>query len=174
MNILKLYLQEGFSPEEIENIKNIKIQTSNLDTVEKAEKKFQEEVIPIMRKEIYGKAKKLLIVPLVVSIISMGVLVYKTKLQKLGTHCKLIKDTTKKKKCFINARIKSQQYQLKMLASKATLYCKRTDNSSECLRKIRNEIGQKIRNQLRAIPEFIYYLDDSLDYIDRIDNLLKE
>ena len=40
--------------------------------------------------------------------------------------------------------------------------------------KIRNEIGQKIRNQLRAVPEFVYYLDDSLDYIDRIDNLLKE
>ena len=40
--------------------------------------------------------------------------------------------------------------------------------------KIRHEIGQKIRNQLRAIPEFVYYLDDSLDYIDRIDNLLKE
>jgi len=40
--------------------------------------------------------------------------------------------------------------------------------------KIRNEIGQKIRNQLRAIPEFVYYLDDSLDYIDRIDNLLNE
>ena len=40
--------------------------------------------------------------------------------------------------------------------------------------KIRNEIGRKVRNQLRAIPEFIYYLDDSLDYIDKIDNLLKE
>ncbi len=40
--------------------------------------------------------------------------------------------------------------------------------------KIRHEIGQKIKNQVRAIPEFVYYLDDSLDYIDRIDNLLKE
>ena len=40
--------------------------------------------------------------------------------------------------------------------------------------KIRHEIGQKIRNQLRAVPEFVYYLDDSLDYIDKIDNLLKE
>ena len=40
--------------------------------------------------------------------------------------------------------------------------------------KIRNEIGQKVRNQLRAIPEFVYFLDDSLDYIDRIDNLLKD
>ncbi len=40
--------------------------------------------------------------------------------------------------------------------------------------KIRYDIGQKVRNQLRAIPEFIYYLDDSLDYIDKIDNLLKD
>ena len=40
--------------------------------------------------------------------------------------------------------------------------------------KIRYEIGQKIRNQLRAVPEFVFYIDDSLDYIDRIDNLLKE
>ena len=39
---------------------------------------------------------------------------------------------------------------------------------------IRYEIGQKIKNQLRAVPEFVYYLDDSLDYIEKIDNLLKE
>ena len=39
---------------------------------------------------------------------------------------------------------------------------------------IRNHIGRKIKNQVRSIPEFIYYLDDSLDYIDKIDNLLNE
>lgn len=39
---------------------------------------------------------------------------------------------------------------------------------------IRRDVGNKIRNQVRAIPEFIYYLDDSLDYIENIDNLLKE
>ncbi len=39
---------------------------------------------------------------------------------------------------------------------------------------IRNEIGKKIKNQVRSIPEFIYYLDDSLDYIENIDNLLSE
>lgn len=39
---------------------------------------------------------------------------------------------------------------------------------------IRHEIGNKIRNQVRAIPEFIYYLDDSLDYIENIDNLLSD
>lgn len=55
---------------------------------------------------------------------------------------------------------------------------KKDENPIEAIQahsgKIRNDIGQKIRNQLRAIPEFIYYLDDSLDYIDNIDNLLKE
>lgn len=39
---------------------------------------------------------------------------------------------------------------------------------------IRNAIGRKVKNQLRIIPEFVYYLDDSLDYIEKIDNLLKE
>jgi ribosome-binding factor A len=39
---------------------------------------------------------------------------------------------------------------------------------------IRNHVGRKIKNQVRSIPEFIYYLDDSLDYIDKIDNLLNE
>ncbi len=39
---------------------------------------------------------------------------------------------------------------------------------------IRNVVGRKVAGQLRIIPEFIYYLDDSLDYIEKIDNLLKE
>ena len=39
---------------------------------------------------------------------------------------------------------------------------------------IRREMGKKLRNQLRHIPEFVFYLDDSLDYADRIENLLNE
>jgi len=39
---------------------------------------------------------------------------------------------------------------------------------------IRSEMGKRLRNQLRHIPEFVVYLDDSLDYIDRIDNLLND
>ena len=39
---------------------------------------------------------------------------------------------------------------------------------------IRREMGNKLRNQLRHIPEFVFFLDDSLDYIDRIENLLKD
>jgi len=39
---------------------------------------------------------------------------------------------------------------------------------------IRREMGIRLRNQLRHIPEFAFFLDDSLDYIDRIDNLLND
>jgi len=39
---------------------------------------------------------------------------------------------------------------------------------------IRMILGKKIRNQVRAIPELIFELDDSLDYIERIDELLKD
>ena len=39
---------------------------------------------------------------------------------------------------------------------------------------IRNEMGKRLKNQLRHIPEFVFYLDDSLDHIERIDNLLKD
>jgi ribosome-binding factor A len=39
--------------------------------------------------------------------------------------------------------------------------------------KIRFEMGQKIRRQLRIVPEIAFFIDDSLDYIDKIDKLLK-
>ncbi|MBQ6202477.1 MAG: 30S ribosome-binding factor RbfA [Prevotella sp.] len=38
---------------------------------------------------------------------------------------------------------------------------------------IRYDLGQRIRNQVRIIPELRFFIDDSLDYIDRIDELLK-
>lgn len=39
---------------------------------------------------------------------------------------------------------------------------------------IRYDLGQKVRNQLRIIPELRFFIDDSLDYIDRLDTLLKQ
>ncbi len=39
---------------------------------------------------------------------------------------------------------------------------------------IRYELAQKVRYQLRKTPELAFYLDDSLDYIEKIDNLLKD
>lgn len=39
-------------------------------------------------------------------------------------------------------------------------------------RTIRYELAQRVRYQLRKTPELAFYLDDSLDYIQNIDNLL--
>lgn len=37
----------------------------------------------------------------------------------------------------------------------------------------RNLLAQKVRHQLRVIPQLQFYVDDSHDYIDNIDKLLK-
>lgn len=39
---------------------------------------------------------------------------------------------------------------------------------------IRFDLGRKVRNQLRIIPELRFFLDDSLDYLEHIDELLKK
>ena len=41
-------------------------------------------------------------------------------------------------------------------------------------KSIRYELGTRVRNQLRIIPELRFFIDDSLDYIERIDELLKK
>ena len=38
---------------------------------------------------------------------------------------------------------------------------------------LRYDLGQIVRTQLRHIPELVFYLDDSLDYVEKIDKLLK-
>ena len=39
---------------------------------------------------------------------------------------------------------------------------------------IRNELGRSVRNQLRIVPNLEFFIDDSLDYIEKIDQLLKK
>ncbi len=39
--------------------------------------------------------------------------------------------------------------------------------------QIRYDLGTRVRHQLRKVPSLSFFLDDSLDYIDNIDNLLK-
>ena len=46
------------------------------------------------------------------------------------------------------------------------------ENVNANQKTIRYELGTRIRNQVRIIPELRFYVDDSLDYIDRIDELL--
>jgi ribosome-binding factor A len=41
-------------------------------------------------------------------------------------------------------------------------------------KQLRYELGTRVRYQLRIIPELRFFIDDSLDYIERIDELLKQ
>lgn len=47
-------------------------------------------------------------------------------------------------------------------------------NLTKNVKEVRYQLGTRIKNQVRKIPELVFYLDDSLDYIDNIENLLKE
>lgn len=39
-------------------------------------------------------------------------------------------------------------------------------------KEIRYRLGLRIKKQTRIVPNLVFYLDDSLDYIDKIDELL--
>ncbi len=47
-------------------------------------------------------------------------------------------------------------------------------NINDNMKSIRYELGRRVRFQLRIIPELRFFIDDSLDYIEHIDQLLKE
>lgn len=47
-------------------------------------------------------------------------------------------------------------------------------NINANVRALRFELGQRIRFQLRIVPELKFFIDDSLDYIAHIDELLKK
>ena len=40
------------------------------------------------------------------------------------------------------------------------------------MKSIRFELGTRVRHQLRIIPELKFFVDDSLDYLERINELL--
>ncbi|MAW64719.1 MAG: ribosome-binding factor A [Flavobacteriales bacterium] len=41
-------------------------------------------------------------------------------------------------------------------------------------KEIRTIIAKQVRHQMRKVPEFQFYIDDSLDYYEKIDDLLKK
>ena len=56
-----------------------------------------------------------------------------------------------------------------------------TENKEELLKKIisrskeiRHLLAMRVKHQLKSVPNLYFNLDDSLDYIDNIDNLLKK
>ena len=46
------------------------------------------------------------------------------------------------------------------------------DNVNRNAKTIRYELAQRVRYQLRKTPELTFHIDDSLDYIEKIDSLL--
>jgi len=48
------------------------------------------------------------------------------------------------------------------------------ENINSQSKTIRYELAQRVRFQLRKTPELQFYLDDSLDYIEKIDQLLEK
>ena len=47
-------------------------------------------------------------------------------------------------------------------------------NINTNMKSIRFELGNRVRHQLRIIPELKFFVDDSLDYAEKIDELLKK
>ncbi|POR25347.1 ribosome-binding factor A [Flavobacterium columnare] len=37
---------------------------------------------------------------------------------------------------------------------------------------IKHDLAQRVKQQLRRVPNLLFYIDDSLDYIEKIDNAL--
>ena len=48
------------------------------------------------------------------------------------------------------------------------------ENINKNVKTVRYELGKRVRYQLRIIPELKFFVDDSLDYIDHIDELLNK
>jgi len=48
------------------------------------------------------------------------------------------------------------------------------NNINENVKSVRFELGNRVGKQLRIIPELKFFVDDSLDYAEHIDELLKK
>ena len=46
------------------------------------------------------------------------------------------------------------------------------ENIKANTKAIRFDLGQRVGKQLRIIPDLVFYLDDSLDYLENIDRIL--
>ena len=48
------------------------------------------------------------------------------------------------------------------------------ENINNNIKSVRFNLGKRIGQQLRVVPNLTFHLDNSLDYLDNIDNLLKD
>ena len=57
----------------------------------------------------------------------------------------------------------------------------KVDDPAECLKlitekshEIKKELTSRVRHQLRSMPQLSFYIDDTLDYVDKMEALFKE
>ena len=48
------------------------------------------------------------------------------------------------------------------------------ENLDQHNKEVRFQLGNRIRNQVRIIPELAFFVDDSQEYLQNIENLLKK
>lgn len=48
------------------------------------------------------------------------------------------------------------------------------NNINDNTKTIRYELGKRVGQQMRIVPDLVFHLDDSLDYLENIDKLLKK
>ena len=48
------------------------------------------------------------------------------------------------------------------------------ENINNNIKSVRFNLGKRVGQQLRIVPDLTFHLDNSLDYLDNIDNLLKD
>lgn len=41
-------------------------------------------------------------------------------------------------------------------------------------KEIRHELAKKVKNQVRKVPEIEFYIDDSLDYVEKMENIFNK
>ena len=46
------------------------------------------------------------------------------------------------------------------------------DMANHNVKMIRGELGRRVKNQLRVVPEIVFHVDDSIDYAENIEELL--
>jgi len=81
---------------------------------------------------------------------------------------------------FITVTVVRMSPDLGVAKSFLSFFAPGNDNKEEFLQmvrsqssKIRGILGNRVGKQLRVVPELIFHLDDSLDYADNINDLLK-
>ncbi len=74
-------------------------------------------------------------------------------------------------KCYISPDLSICRVYLSVFPSEKAEDVVKNVNDNQ--RQVRYELGKRMRFQLRIIPELKFFLDDSLDYAEHIDELLK-